>query len=98
MFVMSLQSYMGWNFTALKISVEEAKTPFSALIKELSLSVAANNQQGMHRMPTIINNIRSRLPTVPTEEQHPIQNINSTFSNAVIQKKNNISLVLDSIL
>ena len=41
----------------------------------------------MHKMPCTINGVRSRLPTAPTEEQSPIQNINSAYSNAVIPKK-----------
>ena len=49
-------------------------------------------------MPTTINDIRSRLPTPPTEKQSSIQNINSTYSNAVIPKEKNIALFSDSIL
>ena len=51
----------------------------------------------MHKMPPTINDVRSRLTTAPTEEQSPIQNINSTYSNAVIPKKKNIALSSDSI-
>ena len=42
----------------------------------------------MDKMPPTINDLKSKLPTAPTEEQSPIQNINSTYSNAVIPKKN----------
>ena len=35
--------------------------------------------------------------TVPTEEQHPIQNISGAFPNATIPKKQTISPFLDSI-
>ena len=42
-------------------------------------------------MPPAINGVGSSLPKAPTEEQHPIQNINSAFSNAVIPKKKNIA-------
>ena len=48
-------------------------------------------------MPPNTNDVRSKLPTAPTEEQSPIQNINSTYSNAVIPKKKNIALFSDSI-
>ena len=48
-------------------------------------------------MPPTINDVRSRLPTAPTEEQSPIHNINSTYSNAVLPKKKNIALFSDSI-
>ena len=41
----------------------------------------------MYKMPPTINEIRSKLPTAPTEEQRSIQNIKSTFSNAAIPKK-----------
>ena len=51
----------------------------------------------MHIMPHTISGIRSRLPTAPTETQSPIQNINSTYSNAVISKKKSIALFSDSI-
>ena len=48
-------------------------------------------------MPPTINNVRSRLTTAPKGEQSPIQNINSTYSNAVIPKKKNIALFSNSI-
>ena len=48
-------------------------------------------------MPPNTNDVRSKLPTAPTEEQSLIQNINSTYSNAVIPKKKNIALFSDSI-
>ena len=46
----------------------------------------------MHTVPPTINDVRSRLLTAPTEEDSPIQNINSTHSNAVIPKNKNIAL------
>ena len=49
-------------------------------------------------MPPTINDVRSRLPTAPTEEKSPIQNINSTYSKAIIPKKKSIALFSDSIL
>ena len=48
-------------------------------------------------MPPTINDLKSKLPTAPTEEQSPIQNINSTYSNAVIPKNKNIAFFSDSI-
>ena len=41
--------------------------------------------------------LHSDVTTAPTEEQRPIQNINSTFANAAIPKKENIATFLDSI-
>ena len=77
----------GLEFHGRKIIIEEAKTPPRTLVYELSTSAVANDQQSMHKMPPTINDVRSRLPTAPTEEQHPIQNSNSTFSSAFIPKK-----------
>ena len=91
-----LLKFYGLEFHGRKIIIEEAKTPPRTLI-ELSRNAAANDQQSMHKIPPTINNVRSSLPTSPTEEQHPIQNINNTFSNAVIQKKKNIALLSDNI-
>ena len=51
----------------------------------------------MHQVPPTINDVRSRLPTAPTEEQRPSQDINSTFSNAVIPKKKNFAFFSDRI-
>ena len=51
----------------------------------------------MHKMPPTINDVRSRLPSVPTEEQHPTQNIKGTFSSAVIPKMKNFALFSNSI-
>ena len=87
----------GLEFHGRKIIIEDAKTPPRTLVNELSRNAVANDQQSMHNMHPIINDVRSRLPTAPTEEQHPIQNINSTFSYAVIPKKKNIALFLDTI-
>ena len=50
----------------------------------------------MHQMPPTINDVRSKLPTTPAVEQNPIQNINSTFPNATVPKKKNITLFSDS--
>ena len=47
-------------------------------------------------MPPTINDVRSELPTTPAVEQNPIQNINSTFPNATVPKKKNITLFSDS--
>ena len=79
----------GLEFYCRKIFIEEAKTPPKTLLNELSTSTVANDQQNMHK---IISDVRSRLPTAPTEEQRPIQNISSTYSNAVIPKKKSIAL------
>ena len=87
----------GLEFQGRKIIIEEAKTPPRTLLNELSTSAVANDQQNMHKMPPTINDVKSRLTTAPTEEQSPIQNINSTYSNAVIPKKKNIAHFLDSI-
>ena len=38
-------------------------------------------------MPPTINHVRSGLPTSPKEEQSPVQNVNSTYSNSVIPKE-----------
>ena len=51
----------------------------------------------MYKMPPTINDVRSKLPTAPTEEQRSILNIKSTFSNAAIPKKKNIALFSGSI-
>ena len=37
------------------------------------------------------------VTTAPTEEQNPIQNINSTFPNAAVPEKENIAPFLDSV-
>ena len=55
--------------------MEEAKTPPRTLLNELSTSAVANDQQNMHKIPPTVNDVRSRLPAAPTEEQSPIQNI-----------------------
>ena len=73
----------GFEFHGCKIIIEKAKTSPRTLVNELSASAVANDQQSMHKMSRTINDVRSRSPTAPTEEQRPIQNINSTFSNAV---------------
>ena len=51
----------------------------------------------MHKMPPTINDVRSRLPTAPTEEPSPIENIKSTYSNVVMPKKKKLALFSDSI-
>ena len=85
------------EFQGRKIVIEEAKTPRRTLLNELSTSTLANYQQNMHKMSSTINDVRSRLPTAPPEEPSPIQNIQSTYSNAVIPKKKTIALFSDSI-
>ena len=92
-----LEKLHGSEFHSRKIIIEEAKAPPRTLVNELSTSALANDQQGMHKMPPTINDVRSRLPTTPREEQRLIQNISSIFSNAVIPKKKNIAIFLDSI-
>ena len=46
-----------------------------------------NGQQIMPKLLPNIKDVRSRLPTVSTEEQDSSQSINSTFPNATIPKK-----------
>ena len=87
----------GLEFHCRKIIIEVAKTPPRTLLIELSTSAVANDQQNTHKISPTINDVRSRLPTASTEEQSPIQNVNSTYSNAVIPKKKNIALFSDSI-
>ena len=50
----------------------------------------------MHKMPPTIKEAKSRLPIAPTEEQDLINNIKSTFVNAIIPKKKNNGLFSDS--
>lgn len=40
----------------------------------------------MNINPSTMNDVRSRLPVAPTEEQHPIQNTNSTYANEIVPK------------
>ena len=87
----------GLEFHGHKIIIEEAKTPPRTLLNEFSTSAVANDQQNMHKMPPLINAVRSRLPAAPREDQSPIQNINSTYSNAVIPKKKTIAIFSDSM-
>ena len=82
----------GLEFQGRKIIIEEAKTPPRTLSNELSTSAVANDQQNMHKMPSAINDVRSKSPTAPTEEQSPIQNINSTYSNAGTGQKLKFSI------
>ena len=63
------------------------------LSKKISTSAVANDLQSIHKMPSL----HSDVTTAPTEEQRPIQNINSTFANAAVPKKENIATFLDSI-
>ena len=65
----------GLEFHGRKIIIEEAKTPPRTLITDLFTSAVANDQKSMFKIPPIINDVRSRLPTAPTEEQPPIENI-----------------------
>ena len=85
------------EFHGREIITEEAKTPHKTLVNELSTNAVANDQQSMHKMSPTFNDVRLRLPTAPTEEQHPIQNINSTFPNTTIPKKENNALFPESI-
>ena len=86
------------EFQGRKIIFRKAKTPPQTLVNEFSKKPVANDQQSMHKMPPIINDVRRyKVPIAPAEEQHPIHNINSTFFNATIPKKKNISLFSDSI-
>ena len=48
----------------------------------------------MHKIPPNISGVRSRLPTAPTEEQLPTENINNTFPDRIIPNKKKY---LDSI-
>ena len=82
----------GLEFQGRKIIIEEAKTPPRTLSNELSTSAVANDQQNMHKMPSAINDVRSKSPTAPTEEQSPIQNNNSTYSNAGTGQKLKFSI------
>ena len=82
------------EFHGLEISIiEESKTPPQTLVKKTSTNAVANDQQSIHKMPSRYNDVT----TAPTEEQHPIQNINSTFPNGTIPKKENIAPFLDSV-
>ena len=51
----------------------------------------------MYKNPSALNGIRSRLSTAPKEEQHPIRNINSTYANAIVPKKEHYTF-FDKIL
>ena len=82
-----LAKFHGLEFHGRKIIIEEAKTPHRTSVNELSRNAVANDQENMHKMPSAINGVGSSLSKAPTEEQHPIQNINSAFSNAVIRRK-----------
>ena len=62
----------GLEFQGRKIIIQEAKAPPRTLLNELCTSAAANDQQNMHKMPSIINDVRSKSPIAPTEEQSPI--------------------------
>ena len=44
----------------------------------------------MHKIPPNISGVRSRLPTAPTEERLPTENINNTFPDRIIPNKKNI--------
>ena len=41
----------------------------------------------MHKIPPNISGVRSRLPTAPTEERLPTENINNTFPDRIIPNK-----------
>ena len=72
----------GLEFHGCKIITEEAKTPPRTLLNELSISAVANDQQNMDKMSPTINDVKSKLPAAPVQEQCPIQIIKSTYSNA----------------
>ena len=80
------------EFCGRKIIIEEAKTSPKTLVNKLSTSALANDYQSMRKMPPTFDDVRSRLPKTPTEEQCPIQYIKSTFSKAATPKKKNIAL------
>ena len=86
------------EFHGRKIIIEKAKAPRRTLVNKLSTNTVANDSQSMHKMPPTINGFRSRLPTTPSEEQRPFQNINSTLPNEIVPKKKNIALSSESIL
>ena len=73
------------EFHGRKIITEEVKSLPRPLVNKLSTNAVANDQKSMHKMFPTINNIRSRLPTAPNEEDS-IQNINNTFPNTIIPK------------
>ena len=61
---------MTWNFKVAKLLLKKLKHHQGLyLLNELSTSAVANDQQNMNKMPPTINDVRSRLTTVPTEEQ-----------------------------
>ena len=84
----------GLEFHGRKIITEKSKTIPRALVNKSSTNAVANDQRNMHKMAPTISDVRSRLPTAPTEEQNPIQNIKSTFPNAIIPKKTFIQYTL----
>lgn len=75
------------EFYHRKIITEEAKPPPRILVNKLSTNAVTNGQQIMPKLLPNIKDVRSRLPTVSTEEQDSSQSINSTFPNATIPKK-----------
>ena len=77
----------GLEFHGLKIIIEEAKTPPRTLLNELSTSAVANDQQNMDKTPPNVKDVKSKLPTAPTEDQSPIQIINSIFSMQLYQRR-----------
>ena len=87
----------GLEFQVRNIIIEEAKTPIKTLLNELSTSPVANDHQNMDKMHPTIDDVTSRLTTAPTEKQNPFQNINSTYSYAVISKKKSIALFFRTV-
>ena len=59
----------GLEFNGRKNIIKEAKTSPGTSVNELSRKAVANDQQSMHKKPSTITDVRSRLPTAPAEEQ-----------------------------
>ena len=77
----------GLEFHVRKSIIEEVKTPPRTLVCELSPSAVANNQQSMHKMAPINNDLTSRLPIPTTEEQHPIRTLIIHFLMQLYQRR-----------
>ena len=71
-----LVKLLNWDFTAVKLllkkpkhhlgntTTSEAKTPPRTSVNKLLIKTAANNQQGMYKMPHTIKDVRLRLATI----------------------------------
>ena len=77
----------GLEFHVRKSIIEEVKTPPRTLVCELSPSAVANNQQSMHKMAPVNNDLTSRLPIPTTEEQHPIRTLIIHFLMQLYQRR-----------